>query len=97
MSATQTHLNVFGCMKTYKIIQFRLNGRKYIIRNNLLHITGMKRDTIYVIFIVLIVGVFATNFIIYRIKSNALTIILTIITYIGSILLLVNHLQKKKS
>ena len=56
----------------------------------------MKRDTIYVIFIVLIVGVFATNFIIYRMKSNALTIILTIITYIGSILLLVNHLQKKK-
>lgn len=57
----------------------------------------MKRDTIYVILIVLIVGVFTTNFIIYRMKSNVLTITLSIITYIGSILLLVNHLQKKKS
>lgn len=57
----------------------------------------MKRDTIYVILIVLIVGVFTTNFIIYRMKSNALTVALTIITYIGSILLLVNHLQKKKN
>ena len=57
----------------------------------------MKRDTIYVILIVLIVGVFTTIFIIYRMKSNALTVALTIITYIGSILLLVNHLQKKKN
>ncbi len=57
----------------------------------------MKRDTIYVILIVLLVGVFTTNFIIYRMKSNVLTITLTIITYIGSILLLVNHLQKKKT
>jgi hypothetical protein len=57
----------------------------------------MKRDTIYIILIVLIVGVFTTNFIIYRMKSNALTVALTIITYIGSILLLVNHLQKKKN
>jgi hypothetical protein len=57
----------------------------------------MKRDTIYIILIVLIVGVFTTNFIIYRMKSNALTVALTIITYIGSILLLVNHLLKKKN
>lgn len=57
----------------------------------------MKRETIYVILTVLIVGVFTTNFIIYRMKSNILSITLTIITYIGSILLLVNHLQKKKS
>jgi hypothetical protein len=57
----------------------------------------MKRDTIYVILIVLLVGIFSTNFIIYRMKSNVLTITLTIITYVGSILLLVNHLQKKKS
>ena len=57
----------------------------------------MKRDTIFVILIVLIVGVFTTNFIIYRMKSNGLTITLSIITYIGSILLLINNLQKKKS
>jgi hypothetical protein len=57
----------------------------------------MKRDTIYIILIVLIVGVFTTNFIIYRMKSNALTVALTIITYTGSILLLVNHLLKKKN
>ncbi len=57
----------------------------------------MKRDTIYVILIVLLVGLFTTNFIIYRMKSNALTITLTIITYIGSILLLVNHLLKKRN
>jgi hypothetical protein len=57
----------------------------------------MKRDTIYIILIVLLVGVFTTNFIIYRMKSNVLTITLTIITYVGSILLLVNHLQKKKT
>ncbi len=57
----------------------------------------MKRDTIYIILIVLLVGVFTTNFIIYRMKSNVLTITLTIITYIGSILLLIDHLLKKKS
>ena len=57
----------------------------------------MKRDTIYIILIVLIVGVFTTNFIIYSMKSNALTVALTIITYTGSILLLVNHLLKKKN
>ena len=57
----------------------------------------MKRDTIYIILIVLIVGVFTTNFIIYRMKSNALTVALSIITYTGSILLLVNHLLKKKN
>jgi hypothetical protein len=57
----------------------------------------MKRDTIFVILIVLIVGLFTTNFIIFRMKNNVLTIALSIITYIGSVLLLVNHLQKKKS
>jgi hypothetical protein len=57
----------------------------------------MKRDTIFVILIVLIVGLFTTNFIIFRMKNNVLTITLSIITYIGSVLLLVNHLQKKKS
>ncbi len=57
----------------------------------------MKRDTIYIILIVLLVGVFTTNFIIYRMKSNVLTITLTIITYVGSILLLIDHLLKKKS
>jgi hypothetical protein len=57
----------------------------------------MKMDTIYIILIVLLVGVFTTNFIIYRMKSNVLTITLTIITYIGSILLLIDHLLKKKS
>jgi len=57
----------------------------------------VKRDTIYIILIILLVGVFTTNFIIYRMKSNVLTITLTIITYIGSILLLIDHLLKKKS
>ena len=57
----------------------------------------MKRDTVFVILIVLILGVFSTNFIIYRMKNNVFTITLSIITYVGSILLLVNHLQKKKS
>jgi hypothetical protein len=57
----------------------------------------MKRDTVFVILIVLIVGLFTTNFIIFRMKNNVLTITLSIITYISSVLLLVNHLQKKKS
>jgi hypothetical protein len=55
----------------------------------------MKRDTIFIILIVLIVGLFTTNFIVFRMKNNVLAITLSIITYIGSVLLLVNHLQKK--
>ncbi len=55
----------------------------------------MKRDTIFIILIVLIVGLFTTNFIVFRMKNNLLAITLSIITYIGSVLLLVNHLQKK--
>jgi hypothetical protein len=55
----------------------------------------MKRDTIFIILIVLIVGLFTTNFIVFKMKNNVLAITLSIITYIGSVLLLVNHLQKK--
>jgi hypothetical protein len=61
-----------------------------IIKGNL-----MKKSTVFVILAVLI-GLFATNFIMYQMPTNLLTIILSIITYIGSVLILVVHIQKKQ-
>lgn len=55
----------------------------------------MKKSTVFVILGVLI-GLFATNFIMYQMPTNLLTIILSIITYIGSVLILVVHIQKKQ-
>jgi hypothetical protein len=56
----------------------------------------MKRDTLYTILIILLMGLFLTNFIIFRMKNNLLTnmIILTII--LGSVFILKDYFKRKK-
>jgi hypothetical protein len=55
----------------------------------------MKKNTVFVILAVFI-GLFATNYIMYQMPTNLLTVILSIITYLGSVLILVNHIQKRQ-
>ena len=56
----------------------------------------MKRDTLYKILIILLMGLFLTNFIIFRMKNNLLTdmIILTII--VGNVFVLKDYFKRKK-
>jgi hypothetical protein len=56
----------------------------------------MKRDTLYTILIILLMGLFLTNFIIFRMKNNLLTnmIILTII--VGNVFILKDYFKRKK-
>jgi hypothetical protein len=56
----------------------------------------MKRDTLYTILIILLMGLFLTNFIIFRMKNNLLTnmIILTII--VGNVFVLKDYFKRKK-
>lgn len=56
----------------------------------------MKRNTLYTILIVLIIGMFTTNFIIFRMKNDLLTITTTLTIIVGSILLLKDDYQRKK-
>ena len=56
----------------------------------------MKRNTLYTILIVLIIGMFTTNFIIFRMKNDLLTITTTLTIIVGSILLLKDNYQRKK-
>jgi hypothetical protein len=55
----------------------------------------MKKNTVFVILAV-IIGLFATNYIMYQMPTNLLTVILSIIIYLGSVLILVNHIQKRQ-
>ena len=56
----------------------------------------MKRDTLYTILIILLMGLFLTNFIIFRMKNNLLTdmIILTII--VVNVFVLKDYFKRKK-
>ena len=56
----------------------------------------MKRDTLYTILIILLMGLFLTNFIVFRMKNNLLTdmIILTII--VGNVFVLKDYFKRKK-
>ncbi len=57
----------------------------------------MKRNTLYTILIILIIGMFTTNFIIFRMKNDLLTITTTLTIIVGSLLLLNDNFQRKKS
>lgn len=56
----------------------------------------MKRKTLYTILIVLIIGLFTTNFVIFRMKNDLLTITTTLTIIVGSVLLLKDNYQRKK-
>lgn len=59
-------------------------------------LSNLIKNKIYQIFIVLIIGLFTTNFILFRMKNELLTIITTLTIIAGSLLLLNDNFQRKK-
>lgn len=59
-------------------------------------LSNLRKNKIYQILIVVIIGLFTTNFIIFRMKNDLLTIITTFTIIIGSLLLLNDNFQRKK-
>jgi hypothetical protein len=59
-------------------------------------LSNLRKNKIYQIFIVLIIGLFTTNFILFRMKNELLTIITTLTIIAGSLLLLNDNFQRKK-
>jgi len=56
----------------------------------------MKRDTLYTILIVLMIGLFTINFIIFRMKNEFLTITTSLTIIVSGILKLKDDYQRKK-
>ena len=56
----------------------------------------MKRDTLYVIFIVLMIGLFTINFIIFRMKNEFLTITTSLTIIVSGIMKLKDDYQRKE-
>ena len=56
-------------------------------------LSNLRKNKIYQIFIVLIIGLFTTNFILFRMKNELLTIITTLTIIAGSLLLLNDNFQ----
>jgi hypothetical protein len=56
----------------------------------------MKRDTIYLIFIVLMIGLFTINFIIFRMKNEFLTITTSLTIIVSGIMKLKDDYQRKE-
>ncbi len=59
-------------------------------------LSNLRKNKIYQILIVLIIGLFTINFIVFRMKNDLLTIITTLTIIVGSLLLLNDNFKKKK-
>ena len=59
-------------------------------------LSNLRKNNIYQILRVLIIGLFTTNFVIFRMKNDLLTIITTLTIIVGSVLLLKDNYQRKK-
>ena len=59
-------------------------------------ISNLRKNKIYQILIVLIIGLFTINFIVFRMKNDLLTIITTLTIIVGSLLLLNDNSQRNK-
>lgn len=59
-------------------------------------LSNLRKNKIYQIFIVVIIGLFTTNFIIFRMKNELLNTITTLTIIVGSVLLLKDNYQRKK-
>ena len=57
----------------------------------------MKKNTLYTILIVLIIGLFTSNFIIFKMKNEILTISTTLTIIVSSILILKDNFLRKKT
>jgi hypothetical protein len=60
-------------------------------------LSNLRKNKIYQILIVLIIGLFTINFIVFRMKNDLLTIITTLTIIVGSLLLLNDNFQRKKT
>lgn len=56
----------------------------------------MKRNTLYTILIVLMIGLFTINFIIFRMKNEFLTITTSLTIIVSGIMKLKDDYQRKK-
>lgn len=56
----------------------------------------MKRDTLYTILIVLMIGLFTINFIIFRMKNEFLTITTSLTIIVSGIMKLKDDYQRKE-
>ena len=56
----------------------------------------MKRDTLYTILIILLMGLFLTNFIIFRMKNNLLTNMIIFTIIVGNVFVLKDYFKRKK-
>ena len=59
-------------------------------------LSNLRKNKIYQILIVVIIGLFTTNFIIFRMKNELLTTITTLTIIVGSVMLLKDNYQKKR-
>ena len=57
----------------------------------------MKKDTIYTFFIILIIGMFSTNFIFFQMNNKTLFGGTTISIITGSILLIKDRVEKRQN
>ena len=82
----QTIKTIIG-MSGFTLLLFSQNREK---------LSNLTKNKIYQILILLIIGLFTTNFIIFRMKNDLLTITTTLTIIVGSILLLKDNYQRKK-
>ncbi len=74
-------------MSRFTLLLFSQNREK---------LSNLRKNKIYQILIVLIIGLFTINFIVFRMKNDLLTIITTLTIIVGSLLLLNDNFQRKK-
>jgi hypothetical protein len=82
----QTIKTLIG-MSGFTLLLFSQNREK---------LSNLRKNNIYQILRVLIIGLFTTNFVIFRMKNDLLTIITALTIIVGSVLLLKYNLQRKK-
>jgi hypothetical protein len=82
----QTIKTLIG-MSGFTLLLFSQNREK---------LSNLRKNKIYQIFIVLIIGLFTINFIVFRMKNDLLTIITTLTIIVGSLLLLNDNSQRNK-
>ena len=82
----QTIKTLIG-MSGFTLLLFSQNREK---------LSNLRKNNIYQILIVLIIGLFTTNFVIFRMKNELLTTITTLTIIVGSVMLLKDNYQRKR-
>jgi len=82
----QTIKTLIG-MSGFTLLLFSQNREK---------LSNLRKNNIYQILIVLIIGLFTTNFVIFRMKNDLLTTITTLTIIVGSVFILKDYFKRKK-